>query len=104
MHALRLAHYLLALCCESAKDLDAAVHHHQLAVHLDAGFAMPWLHLGLMNRRLGRLGRARRELEEALNRLQHEETARLVLFGGGFGRSALLALCRAELAACGRSA
>jgi chemotaxis protein methyltransferase CheR len=33
--------------------------------------------------------------------LQREEAPRLLLFGGGFRREALLALCRAELLACG---
>ncbi len=95
------AHYVLALCCEGSGDTHAAVEHDQAAVYLDAGFAMPRLHLGLLSRRLGDRAAARAELEQALILLQREDASRLLLFGGGFGREALLALCRAELLACG---
>jgi chemotaxis protein methyltransferase CheR len=95
------ARYVLALCCEGAGDNRAAVDHDQAAVYLDAGFAMPRLHLGLLSRRTGDRETAKRELEQALILLQREDSSRLLLFGGGFGREALLALCRAELAACG---
>jgi chemotaxis protein methyltransferase CheR len=72
-----------------------------VALYLDPGFAMPRLHLGLLSRRSGDRDAARRELEQALDLLQREDPSRLLLFGGGFGRGALVALCRAELAACG---
>ncbi|MBL8950486.1 MAG: methyltransferase domain-containing protein [Myxococcaceae bacterium] len=98
------AHYLSAVCDEAAGDLRAAESHDQTAAYLDASFAMPRLHLGLLARRAGRLGDARRELEQALVLLPHEEPARLVLFGGGFARQQLVDLCRAELKACGGSA
>jgi chemotaxis protein methyltransferase CheR len=91
------AHYLLALCCERRGQASAAVDHDQTAVYLDAGFAMPHLHLGLMARRKREVATARRELGQALLLLEREEPARLLLFGGGFGREALLALCRSEL-------
>lgn len=91
------AHYLLALCREGRADAEGARHHDQLAAHLDPSFAMPRLHLGLLARHAGDEGTARRELEHALALLQHEEVSRLLLFGGGFGREALMALCRAEL-------
>ena len=61
----------------------------------------PRLHLGLLSRRGGDLEGARRELTHALTLLEREEPARLLLFGGGFGRDALVALCRAELRAAG---
>jgi chemotaxis protein methyltransferase CheR len=95
------ARYVLALCCEGTGDNRAAVEHDQAAVYLDGGFAMPRLHLGLLSRRVGDSDTARRELEQALHLLQREEPSRLLLFGGGFGREALLVLCRAELIACG---
>ncbi|MCC6998988.1 MAG: protein-glutamate O-methyltransferase CheR [Deltaproteobacteria bacterium] len=94
------AHYLLALCREALGDRGAAVDHDQVAAYLDPGFAMPRLHLGLMARRDGDPVTARRELEQALLLLEHEDTARILLFGGGFGRDSLRALCRGELAAC----
>jgi chemotaxis protein methyltransferase CheR len=94
------AHYLMALCREDAGASRSAVEHDQLAVYLDPEFAMPRLHLGLLARRAGDISAARRELEQALSLLQREDASRLLLFGGGFGREALVTLCRAELARC----
>jgi chemotaxis protein methyltransferase CheR len=95
------AHYLLALCREGARDCSAARHHDQVAAYLDPGFAMPRLHLGLLARRAGDREAARKELGQALALLQREDAARVLLFGGGFSREALIALCRAELERCG---
>lgn len=95
------AQYVLALCEEGAGDSGEAISHDQTAIYLDPGFAMPHLHWGLLARRGGDLETARRELQQALLLFQREELSRLLLFGGGFGREALLALCRAELIACG---
>ena len=95
------AHYLMALCRESAGDGRSAADHDQVATYLDPGFAMPRLHLGLLARRAGDRKTARQELLQAQMLLQREDTSRLLLFGGGFGREALIALCRAELARCG---
>jgi FixJ family two-component response regulator len=66
----------------------------------DPAFAMPRLHLILLARRAGDREAQRREL----GLLQREDASRLLLFGGGFGRDALIALCRAELRACGAAA
>jgi len=98
------AHYLLALCREGAGEIHAAVEHDRIAVYLDPGFAMPRLHLGLLARRAGDVPAARRELLAARALLQSEETSRLLLFGGGFPREALVALCDAELQSGGRTA
>lgn len=98
------AHYLLALCREARDDIGGAQDHDQVAAYLDPGFAMPRLHLGLMARRSGDVPAARRELTLALELLLREDSSRLLLFGGGFTRDALLALCRAELSAAGASA
>jgi chemotaxis protein methyltransferase CheR len=95
------AHYLLALCRESAGDGQGALDHDRAAVYLDPGFAMPRMHLGLMARRAGDSEGARRELGQALVLLTREEASRLLLFGGGFARDALIALCRAELVSAG---
>ena len=95
------AHYLLALCREGAGDSSAAAERDQVATYLDPAFAMPRLHLGLLARRKGDRERAREELGQALLLLQREDASRLLLFGGGFGREALSALCRAEILACG---
>jgi chemotaxis protein methyltransferase CheR len=95
------AHYLLALCRESAGDRQGALDHDQAAIYLDSGFAMPRLHLGLMAKRARDWEGARRELRQALLLLKREDASRLLLFGGGFGREALIALCDAELKSAG---
>jgi chemotaxis protein methyltransferase CheR len=61
---------------------------------------MPRLHLGLLARRLGKRDVARRELNEALTLLERENASRLLLFGGGFSREALVALCVSALKEC----
>lgn len=95
------AHYVLALCCEGAGDRGRAAEHDQIATYLDPAFAMPHLHLGLIARRTGDREAARRELEQAIGLLEREDASRLLLFGGGFKRETLIALCRTELNACG---
>jgi chemotaxis protein methyltransferase CheR len=95
------AHYLLALCREGVGDTLGAMEHDHIAAYADPGFAMPRLHLGLLARRAGDRENARRELGHALILLQREEPSRLLLFGGGFGRDALVALCRTEFITCG---
>lgn len=97
------AHYLLALCREGCGDAHGAAEHDRVAVYLDSTFAMPRLHLGLLARRAKNDESARRELAQALLLLQREEASRLLLFGGGFQREALIALCRTELCACGEN-
>lgn len=98
------AHYLLALCREHAGDLAATVEHDQIAIYLDPGFAMPHLHLGLIARRRGDVVEAHRALSQALILLAREDSSRILLFGGGFSREALVQLCRAGLPATGGDA
>lgn len=95
------AQYLMALCREHAADPAGAIEHDRTAIYLDAGFAMPHLHLGLMARRAGDPTTARLELSRARTLLAQEDASRLLLFGGGFSRDTLLALCHAELSAVG---
>ncbi len=95
------AHYLMALCREHAGDQAGAVQHDQTAAYLDSAFAMPHLHLGLVAKRSADMEAARRELGRALPLLDREDASRILLFGGGFTREALVAFCRAELRACG---
>lgn len=94
------AYYVLALCREGEADARGASEHDQIAAYLDPSFAMPRLHLGLLARRAGDHATQRRQLGLALELLQREDSSRLLLFGGGFSRDALLALCRAELRSC----
>ncbi len=98
------AHYVLALCREGLGDRAGAMDRDRVAIYLDAGFAMPRLHLGLLARRAGERELARRELAQALALLKHEDASRLLLFGGGFGRQALLDMCGAALRECGGAA
>jgi chemotaxis protein methyltransferase CheR len=95
------AHYLMALCREHANDSTGAIEHGQTATYLDAGFAMPHLHLGIMAKRSGDAAAAQRELGQALILLAREDASRLLLFGGGFSRNTLLQFCRTELRAAG---
>ena len=97
------AHYAFALCRESLGDCADAMEHDRIAIYLDPAFAMPRLHLGLLARRAGDRDSARRELAQALALLKREDASRLLLFGGGFTREALLALCGAALLDCGGS-
>ncbi|MCX8477366.1 MAG: hypothetical protein MT490_16380 [Sphingomonas sp.] len=98
------AHHVLALCREVGGDRRGAIEQYQIAAYLDPSFAMPHLHLGLLARRAGDAEEAQCELGMAFELLQREETGRLLLFGGGFGRDALLALCRTEPERCGEDA
>ena len=94
------AHELLGLCLEGMSAPDEAVGQYGLAAYLDPGFALPRLRLGQLARRRGDNRAAAGELERALDLLPGEDEERVVLFGGGFGRFALTALCRTELEAC----
>jgi chemotaxis protein methyltransferase CheR len=91
------AHYVLALCREHAGDRAGAGEHDRVAAYLDPTFAMPRLHLGLLARRAGDRTAARRELAQALVLLKREDASRLLLFGGGFSREALVALGESAL-------
>ncbi|MEJ0097144.1 MAG: protein-glutamate O-methyltransferase CheR [Bauldia sp.] len=94
------ANYVMALCFESAGDRITAANHYRVAVYLDPTFAMPRLHLGLLLRRAGDFAAARRELEQALALLEREDSSRLLLFGSGFTRDALIAMGQSELERC----
>lgn len=96
------AHYVLALCREHSGNIERAIEHNRVATYLNPAFAMPRLHLGLLAARAGDRDMARRELQQALDLLKGEDASRLLLFGGGFGREALMALCNAALKENGR--
>jgi chemotaxis protein methyltransferase CheR len=62
---------------------------------------MPRLHLGLLARRARDSETALRELGHALILLKREDTSRILLFGGGFNRDALITLCGSARRECG---
>lgn len=91
------AHYVQALCREAGGDIADAERGYRRAAALDPHFAMPRLRLGLLARRRGEQALMRTELARAALLLQAEDERHLLLFGGGFGRAALLTLCRGDL-------
>jgi len=91
------AHYIRALCREHQGAHESAIEHNRAAADLDPTFAMPRLHLGLLMRRCGDRDVARREFARALELFEHEDDARILMFGGGFGRQALIDLCQSAL-------
>ena len=98
------AHYLMALCREHEGDTHRAIEHGLTAIYLDPSFAMPHLHLGILAKRAGDTVSAQRELGKARVLLASEDASRILLFGGGFSRDALLQLCRMQLTAAGADA
>jgi chemotaxis protein methyltransferase CheR len=95
------AHHLLGVCLEGGAAVEVAIGHYRLAAYLEPEFAMPKLRLGLLARQRGDRHTAGTELDRALALLRTERDERILLFGGGFGRISLVALCRAELDATG---
>ncbi|MDC3952999.1 CheR family methyltransferase [Polyangium jinanense] len=95
------AHYLLGLLRENERDIERAAWHYREAKRRDPLFSLPRLRLGMVLRREGYGAQACVELEKALDLLQREERARIVMFGGGFRREVLLELCKAQLGALG---
>jgi chemotaxis protein methyltransferase CheR len=95
------AHYLMALCREHDGETQRAIEHGLKAIYVDPGFAMPHLHLGILATRSGDAATAQRELGQALILLASEDASRILLFGGGFSRDALLQLCGTQLRAAG---
>jgi chemotaxis protein methyltransferase CheR len=91
------AHYVLALCRDGLGDLVGAEDNDRRAAALDPFFAMPRVHLGLLARRTKNYGAMRHELSKAVTLLETEDAVRVMLFGGGFSRRTLIALCRAEM-------
>lgn len=92
------AHMVMALAAEHQRDPVKAREHGHAALYLDPSFALARLNVGRIERREGRIADARRELRQALELLAHEKEPRIALFGGGFSRDGLVALCRSELA------
>lgn len=89
--------YILGLCYEHTGDPSMAMHHYQLASAEDPSFAMPHLHMGLLYKKTRKPGQARAAFERAANLVSSEKAERIVLFGGGFQKNALLSLCKNEI-------
>jgi chemotaxis protein methyltransferase CheR len=95
------ARYLLGLCREHAGDALGAARHYRAAIQIDRTFAMPHLRLGRLARREGDMATAWSETRRAAELFEREREGRVMLFGGGFQREALVELCHAELRAYG---
>jgi chemotaxis protein methyltransferase CheR len=54
------------------------------------------MHLGILARRRGDADASVAHMREARELLVREDGARLLLFGGGFGRAVLLRLCESQ--------
>jgi chemotaxis protein methyltransferase CheR len=93
------AHYVRSMCLEYEGKRSLAIEEIVTAVYLDPSFAMARLQLGFLLRRTGDWEGARRELSQAGLLLAREDSSRILLFGGGFSREALVQLCQAELQA-----
>jgi len=91
------AHYLLALCREHVGDWTTALEETKTAIYLSPQFAMPYLHQGLLFKRSGDMDTAREAFRKAASLLPLEDVSRILLFGGGFTREALLQLCQSEI-------
>jgi len=100
-HHVAEAHFLLGLSYEHQGDLERAQKSQREAIRSAPRFAMAHLHVGILLRRAGQRQQARAALRQALEFLAHEPSERILLFGGGFQREALLSLCRAELRGVG---
>jgi chemotaxis protein methyltransferase CheR len=87
------AQYVLALCRESARDFTGALDADHAAVRIDPRFAMPHLHMGMLARTARDRVAASRALALAQALLIDERDTRIALFGGGFTRQALIAMC-----------
>jgi chemotaxis protein methyltransferase CheR len=95
------AHALLAICREAEADLPRAIEHCRIAIALDPEFAMAHVQLGRLTRRTGDLNTAQQEYAASARLLQRETERRILLFGGGFDRQALISLCRTQGALSG---
>jgi chemotaxis protein methyltransferase CheR len=96
-HANAGAHFVQGLSLEEAGDRDGAAVRYKASIYHDPNFAMPHLRLGLLARTTGDWLSARRELSQALILLKQEDALRVLLFGGGFDRKALMRLCDSAL-------
>jgi chemotaxis protein methyltransferase CheR len=97
-------HYALTLCDEAASNLEQAAEHARRATYLDPTFSLPWLHLGILNRKLKHFRAARKELLQARALLTVDAPERLSWFGGGCSRATLLEACQREITATGEHA
>ncbi len=91
------AHFLLALCREHAGDSISARARLRIAATLWPDFAMAHVHLGMLAQRSGDVAGARAAFRQAELLLDATSDETLLLYGGGFSRASLLALCRSRL-------
>ncbi|GAB6903762.1 hypothetical protein JCM9957A_68540 [Kineosporia succinea] len=88
------AHAVLATGREADSDPRGALLHWRAAADADPRFAIAHLQLGRLSRAGGDPRGAARAYDRAAELLPHETERRVLLFGGGFDRGALLSVCR----------
>lgn len=89
------AHYLLSLGLEDTQPAEARAHA-ESAAYLDPSFAMAQMRVGMLQARSGEPRAARVSFGDAIDALAKEDRRRLALFGGGFSRAGLRAVCESE--------
>ena len=97
-------HQLMAMCMEQKQRLPLALEHARRASYLDPNFALPHVLLGRLALKAGNRAAAMREFETARGRLPAEQSRRLRLLSGGFGRQAMIEYCEAQIRVCRGSA
>ncbi len=88
--------HALALSLAAQDAPDQAMDSDQRATYLDPHFAMPQLHLSMLARLGGDAAASRQASALAWRLMARESATRIQLFGGGFGREALMQLCQAD--------
>lgn len=95
------AHHVLSQARSQRGDLGGARDHARATLYLDARFALAHLHAASLAEQVADRAAARRHLLRARSLLPDESEQNVLLFGGGFGRRALLDLCDARLVTVG---
>lgn len=93
-------HQLMAMCMEQRGRPALAFEHARRASYLDPKFALPHVLLGRLALKAGQKSAALQEFLTAKQRLPDEQTQRLRLLSGGFGRQAMIEYCETQIRVC----
>lgn len=90
------AFYTAGLCSEARGDSGQALDFYERAASLGPTLSMPHVHIGMLSETLGQEQASRRAFARASLLLVDEPDASLLLYAGGFSRSALQRFCGAR--------